>query len=489
MSASAIETAESPAPKTPASRLLWAAKLILIFAALMLVVAAILLAAFAWDRHQRHVAALETIQAHIAALRAAGEPLTAEEMAAFHRLPAGTTDTTPAWLRVVELALRMSDEDRKFLNHAAELHLTGLDGGSQDSEHEVAAFVERHWELIAATLIAASLDGESRFPMEFEKGFDAELPHVEGLTYASLILALRHRLAVARGQKEPARESLDGLFGIQQSLEWEPHILGELVRINTLKRFHHELQRFVNTFDLDDSQLAEVQSRLEGVRFHSHALRGERALGFHAFLHNGRIVEHEDATKVELHDLEEMPRRATDCRFFLETMQALIVEANAAQDTLPTGRHTLALHLRELRKKPWWQRTEFELSEELLDLTAWRFRHLADAEARRRTAIAGIAVLRYRRQHGRAPKQLDELVPQFLSAVPADPHDNPYVIAPLGFETRGQTIAIYSVGANQVADHTIFADPEGGQDIGFVVQWNSPSAPENRADSPPGRKE
>lgn len=76
---------------------------------------------------------------------------------------------------------------------------------------------------------------------------------------------------------------------------------------------------------------------------------------------------------------------------------------------------------------------------------------VARAQSLKRGVIAGIAVLEYRSRHGRLPQQLDELVPDYLDAVPLDPCTNDQ---PLRYLLRDEPpgFVIYSVGVDAIDD-------------------------------------
>jgi hypothetical protein len=95
----------------------------------------------------------------------------------------------------------------------------------------------------------------------------------------------------------------------------------------------------------------------------------------------------------------------------------------------------------------------------------------ADCLAEIRTAVAALAVERFRRANGRPPGKLEELVPRFLPAVPLDPFDG----RPLRFRPLPKGYVIYSVGRDlgdnggrerpepfKPTDHTAY-------DITFIV--------------------
>lgn len=67
----------------------------------------------------------------------------------------------------------------------------------------------------------------------------------------------------------------------------------------------------------------------------------------------------------------------------------------------------------------------------------------------RRTAIATMAVERYRRAHdGQPPSSLDALVPEYLRTIPQDPFDG----KPLKYRVAADSYVVYSVDINRVDD-------------------------------------
>jgi hypothetical protein len=90
--------------------------------------------------------------------------------------------------------------------------------------------------------------------------------------------------------------------------------------------------------------------------------------------------------------------------------------------------------------------------------------------AQLRLTAVGLAAERYRQAHGRWPRALDELVPEYLAAVPLDPFNG----QPLKLSKHDQGIVIYSVGADGVDNGGAInaANPNvAGSDIGFRL-WN-----------------
>jgi hypothetical protein len=65
-----------------------------------------------------------------------------------------------------------------------------------------------------------------------------------------------------------------------------------------------------------------------------------------------------------------------------------------------------------------------------------------------RTCIAALATERYRRDHGRWPDALADLVPAYLAEFPVDPYDG----QPLRMRRLADKIVIYSVGSDRKDD-------------------------------------
>ncbi len=92
-----------------------------------------------------------------------------------------------------------------------------------------------------------------------------------------------------------------------------------------------------------------------------------------------------------------------------------------------------------------------------------------DAVTRAWVAFAGtaalVAVRRYALDHGEYPKTLEELVPDYLKAVPVDLYDE----QPLRYERMGDDYLLYSVGEDMVDDGGVPLEGPPGKQLGDVV--------------------
>jgi hypothetical protein len=82
-----------------------------------------------------------------------------------------------------------------------------------------------------------------------------------------------------------------------------------------------------------------------------------------------------------------------------------------------------------------------------------------------RCAAVGFALERYRLDHQKWPRSLEDLVPAYLAKVPADPFDG----QPLRYRPFDQGVKVYSVGDDGVDNGgALDGPPTGpGNDVGF----------------------
>ena len=88
-----------------------------------------------------------------------------------------------------------------------------------------------------------------------------------------------------------------------------------------------------------------------------------------------------------------------------------------------------------------------------------------DREAARDTVLLTVLALElFARDHGHYPEKLEELVPDFLPAVPEDSHAPPKT--PLRYRRDADGALIYSVGDNGTDDGGVF---EKAEDVGYRI--------------------
>jgi hypothetical protein len=105
-----------------------------------------------------------------------------------------------------------------------------------------------------------------------------------------------------------------------------------------------------------------------------------------------------------------------------------------------------------------WQKTDIlthiytmpfhDCGSESLDAALFQSQHHTSAYV----AVLALASERFRLAHGRWPASAEELVPEYLSAVPYDPHTG----GPLKYRRKGKQLIIYSAGQDAEDDGGIW---------------------------------
>ena len=295
----------------------WFLATVLVIAPLLLVVTAIL-AVVAIFMGQ-HSAALSKVNAEVARIQAAGEPITTADLYAANRVPPGTKDITPLWLA----ALNSFDEQKL----AADGKLVPVVGEGPD--HEISAddvsvveeFLAKYDATVQATLTAAKADGQCRLFVEFDHGLAALLPNVQKMRTLSRLLLLRGRVAMITGNAEQAIESVEALFEASRALEHQLLLVEYLVRLATAGVALHETERLLNEMELSEEQLARLRRQVESQDFQrglARSLQGERGMGYHIFTHPEQFdMAAGDFTRKSTPG-EGRVTRAVDCLAYLE---------------------------------------------------------------------------------------------------------------------------------------------------------------------------
>jgi len=359
----------------------------------------------------------------LAAIRAAGEPVDASELNAFYALPEGADDVTRLWL----IPMRAFD-GRDYEKACEPLPIVG----SQEDEQPipppgepwqdleaVEAFLAKYAREMAAAHEAAERGGAARYPGHYSQGWYVLLKHIEQARQLARMFALEARVRAHRGDWPGAVRSIRDMHRLAGSLEREPCLVSQLVRYAIDGIGRETLQNLMEAEDFPAEQFASIQELLLSIDYNEglvRALLGERAMGVSMFEDPAALGDEVPATVLRL-----IPR-GDDLALYVDFMNRQVAAARLENPE----------RLREFKT------IEDDLTNTLGDLGAinqirYIFSSLllpavsavATAEARHaasnRAAAAVIAAERFRLEHGRLPKDLEELVPEFLAEVPADP--------------------------------------------------------------------
>lgn len=295
----------------------------------------------------------------------------------------------------------------------------------------------------------------SRYPINFDDGPTAKLPHLRGLK----VLADAFRCeAIERADEKDsdgAVVAIEASLNVSRSLDNEPILSSQWQSAAILKEAGESLENVLCRISLPDPSLARLMHEFETVeatdRFVT-ALIGERALAGEFI----RLAQDDVSRMIEIanrgsdeKDKTKLPFgnpgvgwRALgfferDRNFFLDAMQTYIAIARIGPPaSLARTNETDQIEERARKRL-------FLLSS--LFLPAFSRTQPSDAAARAclRTAHAALAMERWRLAHqGSLPDSLAELIPSVLPRMPLDPFDG----EPLRFKKTAKGYVIYSVG-------------------------------------------
>jgi hypothetical protein len=312
---------------------------------------------------------------------------------------------------------------------------------------------------------------------------------IQDVRQAGQLLNYHAMLLAHDGKVDEALDDCRGMLTAARATGDTPSLINALVAMALRAVALGKIERVLGHGEPSPESLAALQRLLEADRddgMFLHALRGERACeeDYVRGVLEGRVPRDElnlldDPPAVTgnkaidrwLHRLRgggwRVRHGAAQLRFLSTVIEAYKVspdEARLRQPELEAGRQQLPKFVADL------------LSSTMM---------VMDADRRMRAHLsAGVAALaaeRFRRDRGRWPESLAELVPAYLAAAPADPFDG----APLRYRRLADGIVIYTVYTDLTDDGgDIRHDPATGtlpKDWGLRL-WD---VPHRRQPAPP----
>ena len=418
------------------------------------------------------------VKAEVARIQAAGEPMTIEDLYAYHRVPPGTPDTTAAWIAVLK------SFDEKELSAAGKaLPIIGLGTdenllrpnvpGSQAAE--LAQLLEQYGKTLQAAHAAAKLPGECRMPTKFEDGFAMLLPNVQKTRTLCRLEQLELRQRLYEGDIPGTLESVDTMLATAGTLDHQLTLVEQLVRMAIISVALHEVERILNEAQLTEPQLAELQAKVQSLDNQggvNRGMLGERAIGYNA-------TQHPDVLN-QLHHASDgngpssmvgstLLNSPAACEVYLELMAESIEASRAPYPEALKRSAQINDRIKTMAstRNP-LERLKYMTSLMMLPALDSFISANASRIAERDLTVAAIAAERYRMETGDYPQTLSQLVPKYLPAVPADPFDG----QPLRMKKTEDGLLLYSIGKdgrdNGGTDRD--SNPRGDSDVVVTIK-------------------
>jgi len=408
----------------------------------------------------------------IAALAAAGYPVTPEELDASYAWPQSGENGADLVLAAVVWLEDSSREETKSLQRLVSHPDGGTSPGDALSEDDVALLAKH----VAAN--AKAIEGlhlvtttmESRYPIDLSqklgKGF---LPAIPSIRKGCLLLSLKAVLHTEQDDPERAVRAIEAAFAVAGTLRLEPTASSQAVYLGMMDFPIAATQRLLSRNALTDVQLTRLSDAVARAYEPGAALRGIRGLqcGFLELFTRPEFVDSTPFGQLPrsgvLNLYSSLGLAAREALLFLDLMSDCIVAAQG-----PTQQRCRRAQAIETRFH------DVSLSGVLLKhvvVPVDLLKQEVGGLLRVRCCQVAIALECYRLERGRLPDALADLVPDLLDSVPEDPHDG----ADLRYRRLERGFTLYGVGEDGVDDGgregPISEGPESDEtcDVTFTV--------------------
>ena len=389
-------------------------------------------------------------EAEVARVRASGEPLTESELEAFGKIPDAEEDLTLQYLK----ALASCRTDHKV---AGDLPIVGL-GDDQipippepwPQLEQAEAFLERYHEPLVELIELGNRRGATRINAH-------DIQQLQDLRSANRLFQLQMRVQTHRRDYIGAADSLIAMHQLTNALRYEPVGTAQVIRAALSRSTSWQVVPLVQDRGLPVAQLSRLQKSLGESDWHGAFFLSCLALRSHHY----ELVQKpisvafpQAAREFRLNPSSILLRsRPADAAHVLSIHSDYVDAARGRLPTVIAGFRAVGLKVADWShevnskstsngKRPATTMENIALSYTGVYQPDWFLGAAADENA----AIAVLAVERYRRERGNLPDTLDDLVPDFLAAVPEDPC-NSY---PMRIVKRNGGYAVYGVGIDLV---------------------------------------
>jgi hypothetical protein len=300
-----------------------------------------------------------------------------------------------------------------------------------------------------------------RYPVNYQDGANAQLPHLAGLKEMAVLLAYDAVLKTEVSNTRAASQDIQSSLKLSQSLNNEPFLISQFASAAILNISCDSLQGVLAHSPLSEEQLSQLESQfylVEATNRFLTGMIGERAL-YNEYI---RLAQDDIRKMIQIanksssaDDQTEVPRRnpgmgwrligfwERDRNFYLNGMATNIY---FIQQGPPASLNLLDVNDQISQRA---RKGFYIFSAMMLPVMSTTVKRDASNRANLRVAIAALAVERWRLAHHDAlPDSLNELVPAFLPSVLLDPFNG----KPLIYKKLEKGYCIYSVGPNQRDD-------------------------------------
>jgi hypothetical protein len=402
-----------------------------------------------------HFAGRSQVNREIATIRARGVPVTEVELDRWYAPVPAAENAALLYLEAVQSYISPQTNEV--------IELRGSDAVLGQALHpDVVAAVQDYLAANQETLKkihhAASFTN-SRYPVDFTKGFRTLLPHLGQIKRLGELMRWEAIEESRRGNRKEALQALKSGLTLAESLNEEPLFISAMVRIAMVSVWLKALERVVTEHRLEEAELTEfidliARAEAASKRSMQRGLSGERTIGIPLFRGSYRTyaevsggfgtkpepIEFPELMKLALYDLRRalgMPDR--DLSFYLARMGEM--EMAMEKDYPQMLRDMEAADRNVQEGKPKWMK--HLVSGLLLPAIMGGPAKNASLVSQLRCARAALAIERVRLQKGMKVLDEEEATSTALPEWPRDPFDN----EPLRYEKLSKGYRVVSIKA------------------------------------------
>jgi hypothetical protein len=324
------------------------------------------------------------------------------------------------------------------------------------------------YDAVLDELRTASMRPSARFPIRYEDGFNALLPHLARMKGISQFLRLRAAAELEAGLTNEAAADVELSLRLVDLVREEPLLISHLVRIAQLNVTLNSFWEGLADHRWTDVQLAGFDRRLGGFDFladFQQALRGERvcctaAIDYVRRMRSADFLEPPDGNQgggssetercLQAMAFHLVPsgwfdrNKVSIGRLHLEVLLPAVNRETRQISPSNVSQLTSTLEQRLKDRTPYnW------FGGLLLPAVANASGRFAQGQASTDLARVACALERHRLAHGQYPESLDALVPAFLTKLPHDVING----QPLKYRRNADgSFVLYSVGWNEKDD-------------------------------------
>jgi len=180
----------------------------------------------------------------MAAIRARGEPISMEELAAYYARPPAGQDATRLWMRGAQ-SIPTGGPVVSKLPYLGQAETPPLPGNPWAELALAKQFLHDNAQGMQDLHDAAALGGRARYPVTFDgiNTISSVLSYVQLVRHPARCLEIEFFVRAHDGDMHGAAETLQTGLRLSQSLATEPIMVSQLVRVAVLSMPLHEFKR------------------------------------------------------------------------------------------------------------------------------------------------------------------------------------------------------------------------------------------------------